>query len=83
MTSLSAVLEVIAYKKLWNIYGVKKMSKIIVFDRFGTPAYTSEENYEAYVQDAYKINTCKEFTSLEQLADYLSNYTDNEIEIRR
>lgn len=60
------------------------MSKIIVFDRFGTPSYTTEENYEAYVQDAFKINSCKSFDSLEQLRDYLVEHMGiKDVEIRR
>lgn len=59
------------------------MSKIIVFDYFGTPAYTTEENYDAQIMNAFKVNRCPEFKSLNELKERLETLGyDYEVEVR-
>ena len=57
------------------------MEKIIVFNHCGTPAYTPLSNYNSRIMDESKITTCRNFTSLEQLKEYLESYVSN-VEVR-
>lgn len=50
------------------------MEKLIVFNYCGTPAYTTESNYNSRIMDASKITTCRNFSNLEQLKEYLQSY---------
>ena len=49
-------------------------NKTVLYKEFGEIKSTSEDNYNARIQNSFKITTWKDFESFEQVIDYCIRY---------
>lgn len=56
------------------------MEKIIIFKELETLKTTTEENYNAIIRNASKINTWKAFETAEEIIDYCIKYCNRKKE---
>lgn len=55
-------------------------SKIIIFKELGTLKTTTEENYNATIRNASKINTWEAFETAEEIINYCVKYCNSKKE---